>query len=172
MTNTLYLCLAVLVGVGAATQSALLAAMGRDKGPYEGTWINMLAAIGGLSLLFVLREFFGRSPDLPAPFRNGAVFAVVVVLVGVALTISVRGLDPVYAITGLFAIAYLLGIGYGAPRIGIALFIAGVMLGQLAGALAFDHAGVFGLEVHRASITRIAGLGVVLAGALIVRFAP
>jgi transporter family-2 protein len=78
----------------------------------------------------------------------------------------------VYAITGLFAIAYLLGIGYGAPRIGIALFIAGVMLGQLAGALAFDHAGVFGLEVHRASITRIAGLGVVLAGALIVRFAP
>ena len=168
MTTTLYLCLAVLVGAGAATQSALLAAMGRDKGPYEGTWINMLAAIGGLSVLFVAREFVGRSPDLPAPFRNGLVFA----LVGVALAISVRGLDPVYAITGLFAIAYLLGIGYGAPKIGIALFVAGVMFGQLGGSLVYDHAGAFGLEVHRASVARIAGVGVVLAGALMVRFAP
>ena len=77
-----------------------------------------------------------------------------------------------YAITGLFAIAYLLGIGYGAPKIGIALFVAGVMAGQLAGALVFDHAGAFGLDVHRASVTRIAGLGFVLLGALIVRFAP
>jgi transporter family-2 protein len=172
MTTTLYLCLAVLVGVGAATQSALLAAMGRDKGPYEGTWINMLAAIGGLSALFVVREFSGRSPDLPAPFRNGAVFALVVLMVGGALAISVRGLDPIYAITGLFAIAYLLGIGYGAPRVGIALFVAGVTLGQLAGALAFDHAGAFGLDVRHVSVARIGGLAAVLAGVLIVRFAP
>lgn len=172
MTSTLYLSLAVLVGVGAATQSALLAAMGRDKGPYEGTWINMLAAIGGLAVLFIARAVSGRSPMLPAPFSQPATFAVVVILTGVALAISVRGLNPVYAITGLFAIAYLLGIGYGAPRIGIALFVAGVTVGQLAGALAYDHIGAFGLDVHHASLTRIAGLGVVFAGALIVRFAP
>ena len=75
------------------------------------------------------------------------------------------------AITGLFAIAYLLGIGYGAPKIGIALFVAGVTLGQLAGSLAFDHAGAFGLDVHRVSVARIGGLGAVLVGVLIVRFA-
>jgi transporter family-2 protein len=172
MTNLLYLLLAVLVGMGAATQSALLASMGRDKGPYEGTWINMLAAIGGLAVLFVLRGFAGRSPDLPAPLGHAATFAAVAIVVGAALAISVRGLDPLYAITGLFAIAYLLGIGYGAPKIGIALFVAGVTLGQLAGAMAYDHAGAFGLEVRHVSVTRIAGLGVVLAGALIVRFAP
>ena len=172
MTGTLYLSFAILVGVGAATQSALLAAMGRDKGPYEGTWINMLAAIGGLAVLLTVRGLSGRSPMLPAPFSHPAMFAVVVILTGVALAISVRGLNPVYAITGLFAIAYLLGIGYGAPRIGIALFIAGVTVGQLGGALAYDHIGAFGLDVHHASLTRIAGLGVVLAGALIVRFAP
>jgi transporter family-2 protein len=172
MTSTLYLTVAILVGIGAATQSALLAALGRDKGPYEGTWINMLAAIGGLSMIVVARGIAGRSPALPAPFSHAAAFAVVVVLAGAALAISVRGLDPVYAITGLFAIAYLLGIGFGAPKIGIALFVAGVTLGQLGGALAFDHIGAFGLDVHRASIARIAGLGVVLAGALIVRFAP
>jgi uncharacterized membrane protein YdcZ (DUF606 family) len=172
MTSTLYLSIAVLVGAGAATQSALLAAMGRDKGPYEGTWINMLAAIGGLSLLLIARGLTGRSPMLPPPFSHAAAFAVVVVLAGMALAISVRGLNPVYAITGLFAIAYLLGIGYGAPKIGIALFVAGVTVGQLAGALAYDHIGAFGLDVHHASITRVTGLAFVLAGTLIVRFAP
>ncbi len=172
MTSTLYLSIAVLVGVGAATQSALLAAMGRDKGPYEGTWINMLAAIGGLSLLLIARGLTGRPPMLPAPFSHAAAFVVVVALAGGALAISVRGLNPIYAITGLFAIAYLLGIGYGAPKIGIALFVAGVTVGQLGGALAYDHTGAFGLDVHHASIMRIAGLAVVLAGTLMVRFAP
>jgi uncharacterized membrane protein YdcZ (DUF606 family) len=172
MTSTIYLGIAVLVGIGAATQSALLAAMGQDRGPYEGTWINMLAAIGGLSALFVVRGFAGEGPSLPAPLDRGIVFAAVVALTGVALAVSVRGLHPWYAITGLFAIAYLLGIGYGAPKIGVALFVAGVTVGQLAGALAYDHLGAFGLAVREASPARIIGLAVVLAGALIVRFAP
>lgn len=172
MTSTLYLSLAILVGIGAATQSALLAAMGRDKGPYEGTWINMLAAIGGLAVLFAVRGVAGRTPMLHAPFNQPAAFAIVVALAGIALAISVRGINPAFAVTGLFAIAYLLGIGYGAPKIGIALFVAGVTVGQLAGALAYDHVGAFGLAVHQASVTRIAGLGVVLGGVLIVRFAP
>ena len=63
MTSTLYLAVAILVGVGAATQGALLAAMGRDKGPYEGTWINMLAAIGGLSILLVARGYRSEETD-------------------------------------------------------------------------------------------------------------
>jgi transporter family-2 protein len=46
-----------------------------------------------------------------------------------------------------------------------------VTLGQLAGALAYDHIGVLGLDVHQISASRIAGLGLVLAGVVIVRFA-
>lgn len=172
MTNTIYLSIAVLVGVGAATQSALLAAMGQQKGAYEGTWINMLGAIGGLSVLFVARGITGRDPDLTAPLGHGVAFVAVVALAGAAMAFSVRGLNPAYAITGLFAIAYLLGISYGAPKIGIALFVAGVTVGQLAGGMAFDHVGAFGLDIHRASVVRVVGLCVVLAGALIVRFAP
>jgi transporter family-2 protein len=122
--------------------------------------------------LLIARGISGRSPALPSLFGHAATFAIVVALAGIALAISVRGINPVYAITGLFAIAYLLGIGYGAPKIGIALFVAGVTAGQLGGALAFDHAGLLGLEAHRASVTRIAGLAVVGAGVLIVRFAP
>ena len=172
MTNTLYLALAIALGVAVATQTALLAAMGRDKGPYEGTWINMLAAIGGVAVLFAVRGVAGRTPMLHAPFNQPAVFVIVVALAGIALAISVRGMNPAFAVTGLFAVDYLLGIGYGVPKIGIALFLAGATVGQLAGALAYDHVGAFGLAVHHASVARIAGLGVVLGGVLIVRFAP
>jgi transporter family-2 protein len=172
MTTTLYLSIAVLAGVGVATQSALLAAMGQNKGPYEGTWINMLAAIGGLAVLMALRGAWGQSPSLPAPFNNSITFAAVVVVTGVVLAVSLRGLEPMYAITGLFAVAYLLGISYGAPKIGVALFVAGVTVGQLAGALVYDHIGAFGIASHHVSFQRVAGLGVVLAGAIIVRFAP
>ncbi len=171
MTTTLYLSLAVLVGAGAAMQSALLAAMSRDRGPYEGTWINILGALGGVALVFIVRGFAGRSPELPAPFSHAAAFGVAAVIIGVVLAISWRGLDPVYAFTGLLATAYLLGISFGAPKVGIALFVAGVTLGQLGGSLAFDHAGAFGLDVHRATFGRMAGLAVVLGGVLIVRFA-
>jgi transporter family-2 protein len=172
MTNSVYLSIAVLVGLGVATQSALLAAMGQNKGPYEGTWINMLAAIGGLAVLFVVRGLAGETPAFPAPLNGTLVFVLVVVLTGVALAVSVHGMNPAYAVTGLFAVAYLLGIGYGAPKIGVALFVAGVTVGQLAGALAYDHVGAFGLAAREASFTRIAGLVFVLVGALMVRFAP
>ena len=172
MTTTLYLCLAVLVGAGAAMQSALLAAMSRDKGPFEGTWVNTLGALAGFALIFVIRGMAGRSPMLPAPFSHPGTFVAVAVLLGIALAISARGFAPIYATAGLFAVAYLLGISYGAPKIGIALFVAGVTAGQLGGSLIFDHAGAFGNEVHHASLSRIAGVGVVFAGVLIVRFAP
>jgi uncharacterized membrane protein YdcZ (DUF606 family) len=172
MTNTIYLSIAVLVGLGVATQSALLASMGQSKGPYEGTWINMLAAIGGLAVLFIVRGLAGETPLLPAPLNSIGAFVVVAGVTGIALAVSVHGMHSGYAVTGLFAVAYLLGIGYGAPRIGVALFVAGVTVGQLAGALAYDHAGAFGLAVREASLARIAGLGFVLVGALIVRFAP
>ncbi len=172
MTNTLYLLAAVIVGVCAATQASMLGAIGREKGPYEATWINMLAAVAGIALIIVVRGIGGRAPLLSGPFDHVAAFVCVAVLAAVALAISVRGLEPYFAITGLFALAYLLGIGYAAPRIGIALFLAGVTVGQLGGAMAYDHVGAFGSAVHSASVVRVLGMGAVLAGALIVRFAP
>ena len=170
MTNTLYLIAAMLVGVCAATQAAMLASMGREKTPYEATWINMVAAIAGIALVLVVRGVAGRSPLLSAPFDRFAVFAGIGVMAAVALAVSVRGLEPYFAITGFFALAYLLGIGYAAPKIGVALFLAGVTVGQLGGAVAYDHWGAFGNAVHTASALRVFGMGTVLVGALVVRF--
>ena len=171
MTTTLYLVAAMLVGICASTQAAMLAAMGREKGPYEATWINMVAAIAGIALILVLRGIGGRSPLLAGPFDRFAVFAGIAVIAAIALAVSVRGLEPYFAITGFFALAYLLGIGYAAPKIGLALFLAGVTVGQLGGAMAYDHVGAFGNAVHSASALRVFGMGIVVMGALIVRLA-
>jgi bacterial/archaeal transporter family-2 protein len=171
VTATLYVLAAVLVGGCAATQAAMLAAMGREKTPYEATWINMAAAIAGIALVLVVRGIGGRPPLLPAPFDRIGVFVAVGLIMAVALAVSVKGLEPYYAITGLFALAYLLGIGFAAPKIGVALFLAGVTVGQLGGAVVYDHWGAFGNAVHSAGTLRVVGMGIVVVGAVIVRFA-
>jgi transporter family-2 protein len=114
---------------------------------------------------------FGRTPLLPSPFDRLAIFAAIGVFAVLALLVSVRGLEPYYAITGFFALAYLLGIGFAAPKIGIALFLVGVTFGQLGAAVVYDHAGAFGNAVREAGALRVLGIGVVLVGAVMVRFA-
>jgi len=171
VTTTLYLLAAMVVGVCAATQAAMLASIGREKSAYEATWINMAAAITGIAVILVVRGLGGRSPLLAAPFDRFGLFVAVAIAAAVALAVSVRGLEPYYAITGFFALAYLLGIGYAAPKMGIALFLVGVTFGQLGGAVVYDHAGAFGNAVHSAGALRLVGLAVVLAGAVVVRFA-
>jgi uncharacterized membrane protein YdcZ (DUF606 family) len=160
---------AMLVGICAATQAAMLASIGREKTPYEATWINMAAAIAGIALIIVVRGIAGRSPLLPAPFDRIAVFAGIAFFAALAVAVSVRGLEPYYAVTGLFALAYLLGIGYAAPKIGIALFLAGVTVGQLGGGVVYDHVGAFGNAVHSASALRVFGMAAVIMGAIVVR---
>src|SRR5437773_11272512 len=131
----------MLVGLCASTQAAMLAAKGQGRSPYEATWINMVAAIAGIALILVLRGIGGRSPLLAAPFDRFAVFTGIAVIAAVALAVSVRGLEPYFAITGFFALAYLLGLGYAASQIGIARFLAGVTGGLLGGAMAYARVG-------------------------------
>lgn len=57
-----------------------------------------------------------------------------------------------------------------APMIGLALFLSLVVAGQLLGALSIEALGLFGAARIPIHWTRIAGVGLVLAGALLVRF--
>jgi transporter family-2 protein len=54
-----------------------------------------------------------------------------------------------------------------APAIGALLFFACVIAGQLTGATLADHFGLFGLEVRPVSLGRLAGIALVLGGALL-----
>lgn len=172
MTNTLFVLLSVVVGVGSATQLAMLGAMGRERGAYEATWISIVGTIGGLALVLVARSLRGDQPNLPSPLDKGWPFALVIVLCGIALLISMRGLEPYLVLCGLFATAYLLTIGFAVPHIGAALFLAASMAGNLFGAALYDHIGAFGTEPHATTLLRAGGIGVVFLGVIMVRAAP
>jgi transporter family-2 protein len=82
----------------------------------------------------------------------------------------VRGVNPVLAVTGVFGFIYLMGAGFLAPRIGIALFASSVTAGTLIGSVALDHWGAFGADVHRIGIMRMAGLLLLVLGVIFVRY--
>ena len=172
MTNTLYVLMTIVVGFGAATQLAMLGAMGRERGAYEATWISIVGTVGGLCVVLVIRSLRGDQPNLPAPLDTGLPFAIVAVLCGTALLISMRGLEPYLVVCGLFATAYLLSVGFAVPHIGTALFLGAATAGTLFGSAVYDHIGAFGTEAHPTTLLRATGIAVVFAGVVIVRAAP
>ena len=172
MTQTGYVLLSIVVGFGAATQLAMLGAMGRERGAYEATWVSIIGTVAGLAIVIVVRSLLGTPPDLPAPLDSGWPFVLVVALCGVALLISMRGLEPYLVVCGLFATAYLLSVGFVVPRVGAALFLGAATAGTLLGSAVFDQIGAFGADVHKTTLLRAGGIGVVLLGVVMVRVAP
>jgi transporter family-2 protein len=55
------------------------------------------------------------------------------------------------------------------PRLGAATVLALIVVGQMLGALAFDHFGLLGLPQHPASLARLAGAAFLLFGVVLVR---
>ncbi|RXV67981.1 DMT family transporter [Burkholderia stabilis] len=55
------------------------------------------------------------------------------------------------------------------PRLGAATTLALIVVGQMVGALAFDHFGLFGVQQHSASPIRIAGAACLIIGVVLVR---
>ena len=57
------------------------------------------------------------------------------------------------------------------PKLGLALMISLVVLGQIIMSLIMDHHGWLGVPVQEISVMRLLGAGLVLAGVLCVSFA-
>ena len=55
------------------------------------------------------------------------------------------------------------------PRLGAAVMIALIVVGQMIGALAFDHFGLLGIPVTPASPLRMAGALLLIAGVILIR---
>ena len=56
------------------------------------------------------------------------------------------------------------------PRLGTALTLATITVGQLVAALVLDHYGLLGAPVVRLSVTRVLGAGFLLAGIALMRW--
>ncbi|PKP70509.1 MAG: hypothetical protein CVT82_06870 [Alphaproteobacteria bacterium HGW-Alphaproteobacteria-4] len=141
-----YMIAAICVGVLVSAQPPLNAILSRALGSaYAATTISILVA-----LVFSL----------------------------VALAIAGTGASSVAALIQVPWWVYLAGVvgavfvGAGvviAPVTGALLFFVCILTGQLLGAMIMDHFGAFGLIVREVSVPRLAGFGLVLAGALMVQ---
>lgn len=82
---------------------------------------------------------------------------------------AVRGL-PWYAwIGGLYGAVFVVAAAWGVPRLGVALTITLMVAGQLLISLVLDHFGALGVPHQPLSLGRVAGVGLVIAGVLLVR---
>ena len=169
MTVTLYVLLSMLIGVGTATQLSMLGALGRDRGPYEGAWLSMIGSLTGLAIVLAARAARGDAPVLPAPLDRFAVQALIAAVSGSLLVLSFRGVEPYFAITGLFAVPFLIGAAFLVPEIGVALFFGAATAGTFAGVVLLDHLGAFGAEPQHVTVFRLAGVALLMVGVVLVR---
>ena len=159
----------ITVGVTSALQIAMLGAINRDRGPLEASWISMLASVGGMALLLAATALAGARPRLPQPFSRPWLFAVMAIALLGALFLAARGLPPYLAATGLLPIPYLLAAASIAPRIGLGLYLAAVIAGQLIGAVSLEHFGAFSTAPRAIDALRIAGILSLLVGVALIR---
>ena len=169
MTGAVYMALALVIGVGGAVQISMLAALGRDRGPTEAAWVSILGSVVGMALLLAARAARGDAPLLPGPLDRLVPQLLIFALSGGLLALSLRGVEPYFAVIGLFGIAYIVGAAVIVPEIGIALFFGAVTAGTLLGALTLDHAGAFGAEPQHITAFRLAGVAVLMLGVVLVR---
>jgi len=169
MTQAFPLALALLIGGGAAVQTAMLSAIGRQRGPAEAGWQSILATVVGVAVILAVRSLRGDSPALPSPLDRAPVQLGVAAIAAAALVLTVRGLEPYYIIVGFFGLAFIVGAAALTPKLGIALFLSATIAGQLVGALVLDQIGAFGNPVHTLTATRAAGIGALLVGVVLVR---
>jgi transporter family-2 protein len=169
MNQAIPLAFALFIGMGASVQTSMLAAIGRQRGSPEASWLSVLGTVTGIATLLAFRAFRGDPPMLPAPFDRAAVHVAIAVVGGVALALTVRGLEPYYVVTGLFGLTFIVSAALLAPKLGIALFLSAIIAGQLLGALTMDQIGAFGGEVRHINGLRIAGVAALFLGVMLVR---
>ena len=77
---------------------------------------------------------------------------------------------PWYAwLGGAYGACFVVAAAWGVPRLGVAMTITLMVGGQLLLSLALDHFGALGVPQQPLNLGRIAGVGLVLAGVLLVR---
>jgi len=169
VSAAVWILVVMLLGGAQALQVGLLGAMNRLRGPSEAAYLSILGTLAGLSLALTIRGLLGARTLLPPPIDHPAVMGAVSLVTGTLLVLVLRGLPGIYAVTGLFAVPYLLSAAYLAPKIGVGLFLAALITGQLGGGVLLDHLGAFGAASRPIDPVRVLGIAALLAGVVLVR---
>lgn len=133
-----------------------------------GLLIPYQAAINGLLSKYMQHPLQASAVN----FLGGAVFIMVILLYIQPVLPAMDSLRriPWYLFCGgilgaLFVTASLLAV----PRIGGTAFLAAMLAGQMVGALVMDHFGLLNVPEHPISLTRLAGIAMLVLGVYLVQ---
>ncbi|MBL8539178.1 MAG: DMT family transporter [Betaproteobacteria bacterium] len=141
------------------------------------TAMLLAAGVGALLPIQVAMNMQLRAPlrdplltALPNFLVGTAVIAGYVLLMRVRLpSASALVHVPVWAwFGGLIGAAYVVGSLHLGPKIGATLLLALLLTGQMAMSLLVDHFGLLGFPRHPVNLARLAGVMLLVAGALMI----
>jgi bacterial/archaeal transporter family-2 protein len=148
--QSILLCVFYLVATGAGVSFVFQQAVNSNLRSEIGSpwWAGFISYLGGtvvmLAMIVALRE----------PWLTGAAMSR-------TSWMSWTG--------GIFGAIYIVISILLLPRLGAALVVALIVLGQMLGALAFDHFAVLGVPENPISLPRLAGAALLVAGVILIR---
>jgi transporter family-2 protein len=125
----------------APTNAKLAAAV---SGPVNAAFVSFAVGTAALGIVAMLMQ---ARPDMAA----------------------VKGLPPYAWIGGLYGAVFVVAAAWAVPRLGVATTITLMVAGQLLISLVLDHFGALGVPRAPISLTRLAGVALVLGGVVLVR---
>ena len=141
--------------------------------------LYLLAAGAGVSFVFQQAVNANLRVEIGSPWWAGfisylggtlAMFAMVVALREPWLSGAAVARSSWMSWTGgIFGAIYIAISILLLPRLGAALVVALIVLGQMLGALAFDHFALLGVPENPINLTRIAGTVLLVAGVVLIR---
>lgn len=161
----------LLAGLLTAPPLAMIAAVGRQRGGEEATFLHLVTLVAGLSAVATAYAVRGAAPTFRRPLHSGASMALAAVLFGAVAFSCLRGLEWYYITSGLISVAIFLLVTWSLVRLSLGLYFASQTLGNVVGSLAMDQIGAFGAIEREVTLSRLAGVLMVAAGVVVVRAA-
>jgi transporter family-2 protein len=139
----------------------------------------LLAAGAGVSFVFQQAVNANLRAEIGSPWWAGFISYLGGTLAMFAMIIALR--EPWLAGSAVTRTSWMSWTGgiFGAiyiaisilllPRLGAALVVALIVLGQMLGALAFDHFALLGVPESPVSLSRLAGAALLVAGVVLIR---
>ena len=144
MTIALQILIPIVVGISVAVQALFMSEVDRSAGTIEA----MFVTYGGGGLLITLVMLARRGGNI-------AVLAAV---------------PPYVLFAGVLGLIVVGGISFSVPRIGLVPTFTTIVTMQFIASALIDHYGLFGATIRAMSVSRGAGIAMLLAGVwLIVR---
>jgi transporter family-2 protein len=141
--------------------------------------LYFLAAAAGVCFVFQQAVNANLRAEIGSPWWAGfvsylggtlAMFAAIVALREPWLSLPALSRASSMSWTGgIFGAIYIAISILLLPRLGAALVVALIVLGQMLGALAFDHFALLGVPENPISLTRLAGAVLLVAGVVLIR---